>query len=278
MTWFRIDDGWHAHPKVIGLSFAARGLWLTAGTWCAQYLTDGAVPRKTLDAWGASHELARELVDVGLWGETPDGWQFHDWHDYQPTRADVMAKRSASADRMRVMRSGGVRANNSATPANGAQGVHAKLLTPVPSRPDPVPSQERERAHAIEPAPSPRSEIGRAFEALESGAAYRATAEFRACPALQNVASHDFQAWRQDWAWIGAQAEEERAAVIATLARSAWATKQWRRCNPGHIRKHWQTYAGGEEPGFQPANDNGRPMVGMSDVGRPDEFEENPRL
>ena len=84
--WFRVDDGWWSHPKVAALSLQARGLWVTAGSWCSQHLTDGHVPRGALPLLRGTGKLAAELVQSGLWVETAEGWQMHDWELYQPTR------------------------------------------------------------------------------------------------------------------------------------------------------------------------------------------------
>lgn len=53
MTWFKVDDGFYDHPKVENLSMAARGLWVTAGSWCAKQLTDGVISKKKLGSLAA---------------------------------------------------------------------------------------------------------------------------------------------------------------------------------------------------------------------------------
>lgn len=104
MTWFRIDDGFHGHPKVVELSLEAVGLWALAGSWCAQYLTDGLVSARTVRRFGASDEATTELVDADLWIEVEDGWLFKDWSDYQPMKEEVEAERSAARERMKRVR------------------------------------------------------------------------------------------------------------------------------------------------------------------------------
>lgn len=102
MVWFTVDDLWHSHPKTAGLSLAARGLWVTAGSWCGQHLTDGKVPKKMLRVWAAPEKLARELVASGLWLEhDASHYQFHDWETYNQTREQALARRAADAARKR---------------------------------------------------------------------------------------------------------------------------------------------------------------------------------
>lgn len=108
MTWFRIDDNFADHPKVDALlegkhGEAAIALWTLAGAWCAKHLTDGVVPAGRVRRFGLRNPdtLATELVRVGLWEETADGFAFHDWHKYQPSRATVEMEREKTAERVR---------------------------------------------------------------------------------------------------------------------------------------------------------------------------------
>lgn len=103
--WFKVDDTFWGHRKAAGITNDALATWLRAGNWSSWQLTDGAIPRAMLlqcagDATDAE-AVAAELVDRTLWEEEATGWQFHDWSDYNPTRAMVMAKRKKDADRRR---------------------------------------------------------------------------------------------------------------------------------------------------------------------------------
>lgn len=104
MPWFKVDDGFHGHPKVMDLSLEAVGLWSLAGSWCAKYLTDGYVPNKTLPRLGGTQGHAQELHEAGLWEHAEGGWQFKDWADYQPSKAEVEAERLAARERMKKVR------------------------------------------------------------------------------------------------------------------------------------------------------------------------------
>lgn len=93
MTWFKVDDGFNTNPKTAMLSDAATALWTRAGSWSCSQLTDGFIPRDMLPFFRKTEETAIELVEAGLWEESEKGWNFHDWRDYQPTRAEVLELR-----------------------------------------------------------------------------------------------------------------------------------------------------------------------------------------
>lgn len=148
IPWFKIDDGFHGHPKVVELDLEAVGLWTLAGTWCADYLTDGAIGIKTIRRLGGDKDLAQTLVDAGLWLEDDEGYQFKDWEDYQPLKEQVEAERAAAQERMRQVRAKkkGVRPNTSRTdpersgeqtPKFGRSSENVRV-TPTQSQPDPA--------------------------------------------------------------------------------------------------------------------------------------------
>ena len=99
MAWFKVDDKLHSHPKVLGVPLRAMGLWVKAGSWCADQLTDGHIPRAVLAPLNATTADARALVAAGLWLEADGGWQFRDWVDYQPTKDQVEKRRAEDAQR-----------------------------------------------------------------------------------------------------------------------------------------------------------------------------------
>jgi hypothetical protein len=105
VTWFKVDDRFHHHPKAIAAGPAAIGLWTIAGSWSVDNLTDGFIPRHvlvTLTSDPNRGRLAKRLVQVGLWEQVgEDGWQFHDWGEdgRQKTSGQIKAERKATRDR-----------------------------------------------------------------------------------------------------------------------------------------------------------------------------------
>src|SRR5690242_572224 len=78
------------------------GLWVRAGSWSAQQLTDGFIPTGIVLALGGSEEDAETLVKARLWTVEPGGWRFHEWNadGRQPTRDAVEERRSKTAERV----------------------------------------------------------------------------------------------------------------------------------------------------------------------------------
>ena len=99
MPWFKVDDSLALHPKVTQAGNTAMGLWIRAGAWSAQHLTDGYVPHYILSPLGGRLADAKRLVAVGLWVDFDGGWKFHDWRKFQPSRAEVLASREAERER-----------------------------------------------------------------------------------------------------------------------------------------------------------------------------------
>jgi hypothetical protein len=150
MPWFKVDDKLHDHRKARAAGAAAMGVWVLAGSWAADNLTDGFIPSSLLPRWGRQRE-ANRLVEVGLWhpdeqdGEA--GWRFHEWDERQPTRAQKLAEREAKVEAGRI---GGLRSGRSRREASAKQSATGQVE--LPSRPVPTRPKEEEpsRAKALE--------------------------------------------------------------------------------------------------------------------------------
>lgn len=110
MVWFKVDDGFYDHPKIEDLSMAARGLWVTAGSWCGKQLTDGVISKKRVRQLGGTPAQIKGLIEAGLWIETKDdsgsiAYAFRDWFDMQPSREQVKESREIERERKRNWRS-----------------------------------------------------------------------------------------------------------------------------------------------------------------------------
>lgn len=158
MTWFKVDDGFYDHPKVLGLDVAAVGLWTLAGSYCARHLTDGVITDRQIRAIGGTRRQAEKLAACGLWSadDAPPSerrYTFNDWRDFQPTRDETLSKRQEDAERKRKARESraakqGKRENvrsdvqadvqgESVLPGHSAPSALPDPARPDPARPDP---------------------------------------------------------------------------------------------------------------------------------------------
>ncbi|WP_131104046.1 hypothetical protein [Ornithinimicrobium sufpigmenti] len=153
MPWFKIDDTLAYHHKVMAAGNPAMGLWVRAGSYCAQQLTDGFVSNDVINTLGTRAQALR-LVAAGLWESVPGGFRFHDWTDYQPTKSDVQAERAAAKERQArwraTRRRNAVtnRVTSDVTDGSSNAVTNASRGDGAPSRPDPSLSPLTPLSHA----------------------------------------------------------------------------------------------------------------------------------
>lgn len=106
--WFKAHDKFHSSKKLMSIPkrarFGAAGLWIIAGTWSGDQLTDGFIPDYMIDQWLPPPSATKALVDAGLWEPAPGGYQFAKWSEYQPSKADVEAERARTRERQQQWR------------------------------------------------------------------------------------------------------------------------------------------------------------------------------
>ncbi|WP_406711016.1 hypothetical protein QEV68_10655 [Trueperella pyogenes] len=129
------------NPKILACSLEAIGLWTLAGAWACQQLTDGSIPKQMLQAFRSNASIASELVASGLWEETEDGYQFHDWAHYQYTQSEVEDRRAkrAEAGRKGGIKSGLARRSkreaNASSKTKQTRSKYEAKMNPIPSHP-----------------------------------------------------------------------------------------------------------------------------------------------
>lgn len=106
MPWIKLDDKWMDHPKIMRAGRDARDMWLASITWSARHLTDGNIPKEMLPALAIMagidiancQNFARVLLDVCLWNATENGYEIHDYLEYNPTKEQAIANKEARKD------------------------------------------------------------------------------------------------------------------------------------------------------------------------------------
>ncbi len=133
MVWARIDDAILDNPKIAKVGVYGFALHIAGITWCSRNLTDGLIPFArvqsllplnrvnidrqnplALEDGGSSisgdtgldvHTIATKLVEAGLWADTDDGYEIHDFLEYNPSRVEVLAAREKTRGRVQKHRS-----------------------------------------------------------------------------------------------------------------------------------------------------------------------------
>lgn len=94
-TFVRMDQGLPEHPKFAGLSDRAFRVWFDAVCWCSRQERDGDIPAANARRLGLSGRTLTELLDARLLHQSPEGLQIHDYLDFQRSREEIQAARSA---------------------------------------------------------------------------------------------------------------------------------------------------------------------------------------
>lgn len=111
MPWARLDDSFHGHPKVraVWRCRPALGLYTLALSYAMAYGTEGKISKEWVEDQlpdaGERRTVVAALVRAGLWRENSHGWEIHDFLDYNPSNADITARRKADRERKREVRS-----------------------------------------------------------------------------------------------------------------------------------------------------------------------------
>lgn len=103
MAWARIDDQLFMHPKIRKAGPQATLLHIAALTYCNQQLTDGFIPEDVLPMIGMFAFLdpanamanADRLLSTGLWDAVANGYQIHDYLQYNMSKEQITEMKEA---------------------------------------------------------------------------------------------------------------------------------------------------------------------------------------
>lgn len=232
MTWCKLDDSFWDHPKVIALydgehAADAIALWTRCASWSSKHLTEGRIPRGFVRQ--LPHAVgAAELVRVGLWSETADGYQFNGWLERNPSKAAVEGDRARNAARQAQWRERNA-VRNAVTEAS------LTAPRPDPTRPD-LPEEKTKSLLKCEP-------LTRERVVLEPTSPLRLGMNFM--QAIDPSSYWDPGKWRDDLERIGEAPAEQRAVALKAAQASRWV--QANSPPPGHFVKYWTRYSRGRE-------------------------------
>ncbi len=144
MAWIRLDDQIAHHPKVLKVGLSA---WLYVGciAFAQRFLTDGFIPDESIKTLcgGVDKPILhiRKLVGAGLLERLPNGYQVHDYLDFNESAETVKKRREEDRIRKRdERRPAGIQPESSRTDnvsSRNPAGVLARApaSSPIPSSP-----------------------------------------------------------------------------------------------------------------------------------------------
>ena len=169
----RIMGTFWRHPRTCGLSMAARGLWVSLLSWCADGRTDGEVPAHAVGLVSAGRPMAREVSELeaaGLLEREGATLRLRDWAQHNITREKHEKAKERARTGMSVTR------NRQTTSAPGTRNSRGGDTKPSDQDQDQDQDQRSASADLSARASGPRSEsVTQAAERTRAtiAAAYR---------------------------------------------------------------------------------------------------------
>jgi hypothetical protein len=95
MPWANLDDQFPKHPKVLPLSDAAFRLHVAGICYCAQYETNGIVAAEMVPLLVPRYRARTldDLVGRRLWMPHPEGYEIHDYLEWNRSKEQIEAER-----------------------------------------------------------------------------------------------------------------------------------------------------------------------------------------
>lgn len=163
MSWARIDDKLHSHPKIKAIVKRTDpiGAWTRMLSWSCDYRTRGRIPRSTaLDF--ATQSTIDKLVEVGLLDVAEHDYVIHDFEEYNPSGPATDTARAAASEKKREAGKKGAakrwgKSDDTANDGRTDGTVPSDANGTVPSKTDgkPIAPDSPTRGRAPDPSPSP---------------------------------------------------------------------------------------------------------------------------
>lgn len=102
MPYLNLDDGFPDHRKVDALSHGAFRLHTSGLCYCARELTDGHIPDHRVERLMRNYRATflAELLAAAMWLPAHDGYDLHDYLDWNKPRSWWIEKREKDAKRL----------------------------------------------------------------------------------------------------------------------------------------------------------------------------------
>lgn len=141
MTWGKISDDFHSHPKTWEVGLEGNGLLMRSISYACDHLTDGFLPAAWVKAQlprGDRRGTLAKMVGAGVFELVTGGYVIHDFDHYNPRREEVKGARSDVSEKRSKAGKKGAEARWGKANANGKPMANGKQ-TDDPD-PEPVPN------------------------------------------------------------------------------------------------------------------------------------------
>lgn len=100
VSWAKLDDGFWAHPKVMGVGNVGAGIFARFLAYCGDHLTEGLVPAPVVGFIVGDDAAALEALERFAMVQIQDSGSVlvPDYLEHNPTRAKVKADREQRAE------------------------------------------------------------------------------------------------------------------------------------------------------------------------------------
>lgn len=177
MTWFKLDDGFAFHAKVVAAGNSAVGLWVRCGCWSAAQLTDGIIPAHIVTVLGSKKD-ADVLERVRLWVREGDDYVIPGWDEFQPSGIVERERRQAISEaRAEAGRKGGQANAKQLLSKPEANPDEVSSKTEAPTRPDPKDLKQVHNSDDLPIASASSSSVEKVASIYALGVALRAGKE-----------------------------------------------------------------------------------------------------
>lgn len=196
------------------LSWRAKGVWVEGLSWCAEKLSDGRISVEATRIHKMPKTAIAELVKAGMWevAEDGNGWVYHDYLDWNPSRAEVEDERESARKRMAETRA----------KKRAEMSVSSKEQSYI------VDAEVSENAAVV-------YELSPTRFAQKAGAAwYERLTDKKPDPA-----------WNAELGRIGMKPEGEREKVLEHVRATSYFQKRPTSVSPAHIAKFWDDFVAG---------------------------------
>jgi hypothetical protein len=157
--WSKFDDQFYLNPKNAAMSRDEQDLYFAGIIYCNGQLTDGFIPQGMLSMLGAwaklpieasAQAVAGHLVEHCFWEITANGWQVHDFLDWNISRAEAIALKEARSESGKLGGKASQAKKQALAQANAQALAQAKPEQNSTQSPSPSPSFKEKETHAGE--------------------------------------------------------------------------------------------------------------------------------